>query len=128
MSEHFWGTLCEKSRFYAKKSYFFPILRGGGGGAGYPPPPPNPPLRLNIGKCVTEFSLTRTQIYKMYFLLLKVFTVNTFLASCHISLRFFNADVPHLSTGQFEFSYKMCLVEWSDKQGMGVGLRGCLVV
>jgi hypothetical protein len=21
--EHFWGTSCEKSRFYAKKSYFF---------------------------------------------------------------------------------------------------------
>jgi hypothetical protein len=21
--EHFWGILCEKSRFYAKKSYFF---------------------------------------------------------------------------------------------------------
>jgi hypothetical protein len=28
--EHFWGILCEKSRFYAKKSYFFPILGGGG--------------------------------------------------------------------------------------------------
>ena len=24
--EHFWGISCEKSRFYAKKSYFFPIL------------------------------------------------------------------------------------------------------
>ena len=22
--EHFWGILCEKSRFYIKKSYFFP--------------------------------------------------------------------------------------------------------
>jgi hypothetical protein len=31
--ENFWGISCEKSRFYAKKSYFFPIL-GGGGGAG----------------------------------------------------------------------------------------------
>jgi hypothetical protein len=28
--EHFWGISCEKSRFYAKKSYFFPILGGGG--------------------------------------------------------------------------------------------------
>jgi hypothetical protein len=27
--EHFWGISCEKSRFYAKKSYFFPILGGG---------------------------------------------------------------------------------------------------
>ena len=24
--EHFWGISCEKSRFYAKKSYFFSIL------------------------------------------------------------------------------------------------------
>ena len=29
MRETFWGISCEKSRFYAKKSYFFPILRGG---------------------------------------------------------------------------------------------------
>ena len=27
--EHFWGISCEKSRFYAKKSYFFPIAEGG---------------------------------------------------------------------------------------------------
>ena len=26
--EHFWGISCEKSRFYAKKSYFSPILGG----------------------------------------------------------------------------------------------------
>jgi hypothetical protein len=32
----FWGYFVLKSRFYAKKSYFFPIL-GGGGGAGYAP-------------------------------------------------------------------------------------------
>ena len=25
----FWGISCEKSRFYAKKSYFFPIVEGG---------------------------------------------------------------------------------------------------
>ena len=35
-SEHFWGISCEKSRFYAKKSYFFPILGG-------PPPPGSAP-------------------------------------------------------------------------------------
>ena len=29
--EKFWGISCEKSRFYAKKTYFFPILGGGGG-------------------------------------------------------------------------------------------------
>ena len=27
--ENVWGISCEKSRFYAKKSYFFPILEGG---------------------------------------------------------------------------------------------------
>jgi hypothetical protein len=42
--ENCWGILCEKSRFYAKKSYFFPIAEGGakilGGRApGVPPPP-----------------------------------------------------------------------------------------
>jgi hypothetical protein len=29
--ENICGISCEKSRFYAKKSYFFPILGGGGG-------------------------------------------------------------------------------------------------
>ena len=70
--ENCWGISCEKSRFYAKKSYFsnfrgareifgvfhvknhdftpnkiifLPILRGGGGaGAGWAPPTLNPPL------------------------------------------------------------------------------------
>ena len=28
--EHFWGISCEKSRFYAQKIIFFPILGGGG--------------------------------------------------------------------------------------------------
>jgi hypothetical protein len=28
--ENCWGISCEKSRFYAKKTYFFPILGGGG--------------------------------------------------------------------------------------------------
>jgi hypothetical protein len=32
--EIFWGISCEKSRFYAKKSYFFHF--GGGGGAPLP--------------------------------------------------------------------------------------------
>ena len=27
--EHFWGISCEKLRFYAKKSSFFPIAEGG---------------------------------------------------------------------------------------------------
>ena len=33
----FWGISCEKSRFYAKKTIFFPIL--GGARAGCDPPP-----------------------------------------------------------------------------------------
>jgi hypothetical protein len=33
--ENCWGISCEKSRFYAKKSYFFPIL--GGRAPGAPP-------------------------------------------------------------------------------------------
>jgi hypothetical protein len=39
--EKFWGISCEKSRFYAKKSKFFPILRGAS-----PPSSPDPPLVL----------------------------------------------------------------------------------
>jgi hypothetical protein len=27
--EHFWGISCEKTRFYAKKSYFFQFWGGG---------------------------------------------------------------------------------------------------
>ena len=38
--ENCWGISCEKSRFYAKKIIFFPIL----GGAPGAPPPLNPPL------------------------------------------------------------------------------------
>ena len=37
---NFWGISCEKSRFYAKKIIFFPIL-GGGRAPGAPPPPPH---------------------------------------------------------------------------------------
>ena len=40
----FWGVWCEKSRFYAQKILFFPIL-GGGHAPGVPPPPPPPWIR-----------------------------------------------------------------------------------
>ena len=33
--ENFWDISCEKSRFYAKKSYFFPIAKGGAKILGY---------------------------------------------------------------------------------------------
>jgi hypothetical protein len=35
--ENIWGISCEKSRFYAKKILFFPILGGRGGAPGAPP-------------------------------------------------------------------------------------------
>ena len=48
----FWGISYEKSRFYAKKSYFFPIL---GGGARRVHPPLDPPLQhIN-----SEYALTK---------------------------------------------------------------------
>jgi hypothetical protein len=34
--ENFWGISCEKSRFYAKKSYFFQFEGGGGAGCARP--------------------------------------------------------------------------------------------
>ena len=69
-AKYFWGILCEKSRLYAKKSYFFQLRREprkllgyfvwkitilrqkiiffpnfrGGAAPGAPPPPPPPPL------------------------------------------------------------------------------------
>ena len=39
--EKFWGISCEKSRFYAKKSYFFQFQQGRAPGA--PPPPGSVP-------------------------------------------------------------------------------------
>ena len=39
--EHFWGISCEKSRFYANKIIFLPIL--GGRAPGAPPPPESAP-------------------------------------------------------------------------------------
>ena len=39
--ENFWDISCEKSRFYAKKSYFFQFRRA-------PPPPLDPPLITTI--------------------------------------------------------------------------------
>ena len=38
--ENFWGTSCEKSRFYAKNHIFSNFRRGGGVGRRVRPPPP----------------------------------------------------------------------------------------
>ena len=85
--ENFWGISCEKSRFYAKKSYFsnfrgareifgvfhvknhdftpkkiifFPIL-GGGGGRGAPPL--NPPLNIKLSRSIKNFPAIAILIY-----------------------------------------------------------------
>ena len=48
--ENCWGISCEKSRFYAKKSYFFSNFRGGA--RRVRPPPLNPPLGcMRVGVC-----------------------------------------------------------------------------
>ena len=44
--ENFWGISCEKSRFYAKKSYFFQF-QGGGVGCDLPPPGSAPGILMN---------------------------------------------------------------------------------
>ena len=49
--ENFWGISCEKSQFYAKKSYFFPIL---GGARARCAPPLNPPLHILKYECKTK--------------------------------------------------------------------------
>ena len=46
--ENCWGISCEKSRFYAKKSYFFPIAEGG--------------AKILGGACPTNPRLTFTTI------------------------------------------------------------------
>ena len=46
-ARNFWGISCEKSRFYAKKIIFFPILGWARAGCAPPPPPMNPPLNCS---------------------------------------------------------------------------------
>ena len=47
-ARNFWGISCEKSRFYAKKkSYFLPILGGEGARTGCPPPPESAPALVS---------------------------------------------------------------------------------
>jgi hypothetical protein len=41
--ENFWGTSCEKSRFYAKKNHIFSNFRGGARRV-RPPPPESAPV------------------------------------------------------------------------------------
>ena len=46
--EHFWSISCEKSRFYAKKSYFFQFWGGGGGAPDALPPGSAPAYNLML--------------------------------------------------------------------------------
>ena len=64
--EHFWGISCEKSQFYAKKSYFSPIL-GGGARAGCAPPksaPDNHTQNSSGPKNRATHTLKRTSVKK----------------------------------------------------------------
>ena len=64
--ENIWGISCEKSRFYAKKSYFSPILGGGGARAGCAHPPGSAPefYLLNI-------MILKKNIFVWYFIKIK---------------------------------------------------------
>ena len=46
-ARNFWSISCEKSRFYAKKNHIFTNFRGERAGCA-PPPPLNPPLQCII--------------------------------------------------------------------------------
>jgi hypothetical protein len=81
--EKFWGISCEKSRFYAKKSYFFPIL----GGA--PPPPPwiRPCIRSRLRRPPDSdypFGIFKLFLYTSYIFRpfpLSVYIVNDYMSS-----------------------------------------------
>ena len=60
--EHFWGISCEKSRFCAKKSYFFPILEGVRARCA----PLDPPLRLHFLVYNVCFTFLSRWIYVLY--------------------------------------------------------------
>ena len=55
--ENVWGISCEKSRFYAKKSYFFPILGGRW------PPPLDPPLNSTYFSSGSQKSLPDLSLF-----------------------------------------------------------------
>jgi hypothetical protein len=52
--ENFWGISSEKSRFYAKKIKFFPILGGGGARRVRPPPGSTPDHVTYVIKFLSE--------------------------------------------------------------------------
>ena len=68
-----WGISCEKSRFYAKKIIFFPILA---------PPPLDPPLHLNCGRNLfcTHFTSSSSSSSSSYIGM----CLKTLLTKCNI--------------------------------------------
>jgi hypothetical protein len=59
--EHFWDISCEKSRFYAKKIIFFPILGGGARSRVHPPPWIHP--WVNYFKKIFVLQINRENIF-----------------------------------------------------------------
>jgi hypothetical protein len=68
--ENFWGISCEKSRFYAKKSYFFQFYRGRAPDA--PPPPP----------WIRPWFVLQNTLYIVFHVICMLFTYANNLARC----------------------------------------------
>jgi hypothetical protein len=89
--ENFWGISCEKSRFYAKKSYFFPILGGWRGGAprgrGGAPPLGSAPALVPIHK-VSKYWLFKLLLVQCssYVTSLSISKYNALNSSCFTNL------------------------------------------
>ena len=103
--KHFWGISCEKSRFYATNSYFFPIL--GGAHRVRPLPPGSAPdiyLRAKTNgikqpnRCLKLMNIqTMKTDYTIYFLIKKVayiFSSNS--KSKHILYHLFQNEMCNL--------------------------------
>jgi hypothetical protein len=54
--ENIWGIWCEKSRFYAKKSYFFQFFWGGA-------PPLDPPLHDKLRTSIIKLANCQQKHY-----------------------------------------------------------------
>ena len=95
--EKFWGISCEKSRLYAKKSYFFQFQ--GGGGARRVRPPLDPPLKchpLHITSTTVIIKMVKIQniMHGMYLILNKTYIIQwTYIFLLHINEIFMQITV-----------------------------------
>jgi hypothetical protein len=80
--EKFWGISYEKSRFYAKKIIFFPILGGGSRRVRPPPPPPLDPTLKSI-LLLTEFYVVINKTDKTLITCLLIFLFS--IGTCHFN-------------------------------------------